>query len=178
MITNSIIWRLSIGGMKLMSPKGWGNQVDELRRSIDEAATKRLAQVGREVAQQLRNKREQRKLSQSAMATLLGTGQSRVSKMEDEDYGKLNLSSLAKAAVCLDCDLVVQIIDRRGDSPRPTDEQHLRELLTHWTSEYSAGADDFQLRLFENAGKYSAASGRRSEDNLQSGVKGSNKLRL
>lgn len=97
-----------------MVTQNFGSELREITESIDRAAATTLKKIGFSVASQLQHFREAKGLSQSDLAKLLGTGQSRISQMEDPKYGKLSLSSLAKAAVCLDCELVIEF--RSGSS--------------------------------------------------------------
>lgn len=81
--------------------------IQNIVEEIDEQSEVVLNEIGRSVAIQLKQLRESRRLSQLDLAKLLGTGQSRVSQMEDVNYGKLSISSLAKASICLNFELQV-----------------------------------------------------------------------
>lgn len=61
------------------------------------------------LADQIRNLRGER--SQKAFGALIGKPQSVVSRLEDEDYGKLTLQSLIDVAAKLDVGLLVRYVD-------------------------------------------------------------------
>jgi len=61
------------------------------------------------IASQLATVRQQRGLTQKALAKTIGTKQPGVARMERDDYGKWNLASLARSAAALDCRLKVSI---------------------------------------------------------------------
>lgn len=80
----------------------WADQ--EYRQAYMEAA------VEQGIAWQIKINREARKISQSAMAALLGTRQSAVSRLEDPEYGAHSLDTLKKIANIFDCALLVRLV--------------------------------------------------------------------
>jgi transcriptional regulator with XRE-family HTH domain len=60
------------------------------------------------LAYQVRALREQRSLSQDQLATLMGTTQSAVSRLENSDYGRVSLSTLIQVANALDVGLMAR----------------------------------------------------------------------
>ena len=63
------------------------------------------------IAWQIRINREERGMTQSALAELMGTKQSAISKLEDPEGGDVLVSTLLKAAHAFDCALVVRLVD-------------------------------------------------------------------
>ena len=61
------------------------------------------------LSQQLTRVREQRGLSQTALAEAVGTKQSGISRLESRDYGGCNIATLQKIAFALDCRLKVSL---------------------------------------------------------------------
>ena len=61
------------------------------------------------IAWQIKINRRRRKLSQKALADLLCTKQSAISRMEDPDYGSHSLETLVKVAKVFDCALMVKL---------------------------------------------------------------------
>ncbi|MCX6602248.1 MAG: XRE family transcriptional regulator [Acidobacteria bacterium] len=61
------------------------------------------------IASQLATVRQQRGLTQKALAGILGTKQPGVARMERDDYGKWNLATLTRVAAALDCRLKVSL---------------------------------------------------------------------
>lgn len=62
------------------------------------------------IAWGVRINREERGLTQSELARLMGTGQSAISKLEDPEGGDVQLSTLIKAAHAFDCALSVRFV--------------------------------------------------------------------
>ena len=112
-----------------MIPQNFGSELRVITDAIDRAASSSLKEIGGSVASQLQHFRESKGLSQSDLAKLLGTGQSRISQMEDPEYGKLSLSSLAKAAVCLDCELVVELRNASSVNSAESEVSQLARLV-------------------------------------------------
>lgn len=77
---------------------------EEYRHAYMEAA------VEQGVAWQIKINREARGISQSALAMLLGTKQSAVSRLEDPEYGAHSLDTLKKVANIFDCALLVRLV--------------------------------------------------------------------
>lgn len=84
-------------------PQEWTDA--EYRHASMEATVQNM------IAWQVRINREERGLTQAALARLMGTGQSAISKLEDADGGDVMLSTLIKAARAFDCALMVQLVD-------------------------------------------------------------------
>lgn len=76
----------------------------EYREAYMEAA------VEQGVAWQIRINRQQRGLSQKALASAIGTQQSAVSRLEDPEYGGQSLDTLMQIAKAFDCALAVKFI--------------------------------------------------------------------
>lgn len=68
------------------------------------------AAVEEGIAWQIKANRRLRKLSQAALAELIGTSQSGVSRLEDPAYGKYSLDTLTQIANAFDCALAVKFI--------------------------------------------------------------------
>jgi transcriptional regulator with XRE-family HTH domain len=62
------------------------------------------------VALQIRTLREQRRLTQSELADLMGTSQSAVARAEDPDYGKLTINTLLDVARAMNVALSVKFL--------------------------------------------------------------------
>lgn len=60
------------------------------------------------IAYQIRALREQRGWTQEDLGERIGAGQSGVARLEDPDYGRLNVSSLLKVAAACDVGLIVK----------------------------------------------------------------------
>lgn len=67
--------------------------------------------VRRGIAYQIRALRNQRNITQGELAKLVGKPQSVVSRLEDPDYGKMNLQTLLELASAFDVALQVRFID-------------------------------------------------------------------
>jgi transcriptional regulator with XRE-family HTH domain len=76
----------------------------EYRQAYMEAA------IEQGVAWQIKVNREQRQLSQKALAQRIGTRQSAISRAEDPEYGRHRLETLVKIANAFDCALQVRFI--------------------------------------------------------------------
>lgn len=63
------------------------------------------------IAWQVRVNREERGMTQKELATLMGTGQPAISKLEDPEGGDVQLSTLVKAAHAFDCALMLRFVD-------------------------------------------------------------------
>ena len=63
------------------------------------------------IAWQVRINREERGLKQAELASLMGTKQSAVSKLEDVEGGDVLVSTLIKAAHAFDCALLVRFVE-------------------------------------------------------------------
>ena len=73
------------------------------------------------VAWQTRVNREERSLTQSQLAKMMGTGQPAISKLEDPDGGDVMLSTLVKAAHAFQCALMVRFVDYEVFAERTRD---------------------------------------------------------
>lgn len=76
----------------------------EYREAYMEAA------IEQGIAWQIRINRKLRGWSQRELASILGTGQSAVSRLEDPSYGKHSLETLLKVANAFDCALTVKMV--------------------------------------------------------------------
>lgn len=72
-----------------------------------------LRGVAASISAEIKQKRKALGLGQAELAQLLETTQSRISQMEDPNYGKLSLTALAKLADAFDCTLEVSFKSRR-----------------------------------------------------------------
>jgi len=66
--------------------------------------------VNQGIAWQIKINRESRGLSQKKLASLLGTQQSAISRLEDPDYGAHSLDSLKQVARVFDCALLLKLV--------------------------------------------------------------------
>jgi transcriptional regulator with XRE-family HTH domain len=66
--------------------------------------------IKRGIAAQVRAMREDRGWTQAELGEQLGRKQPNVARLEDEDYGKYNLGTLAKVASAFDVALVVRFV--------------------------------------------------------------------
>lgn len=69
-----------------------------------------VASIEQGVAWQIKVNREVRGLSQGDLASLLGTGQSAISRLEDPTYGAYSIDTLVKIADSFDCALSVRFV--------------------------------------------------------------------
>lgn len=92
----------SDGQPKANIPSDWFDR--EYRTFFAEAA------VEQDIAWQIKANRQHRKLSQAEFATLLGTKQSAVSRLEDPEYGQHSIDTLKKVAAVFDCALQIKLI--------------------------------------------------------------------
>lgn len=76
----------------------------EYRHAYMEAA------IEQGIAWQIKFNRERRSLSQSALADMIGSHQSAISRIEDPSYGRHSLDTLVKIANAFDCALQVRLI--------------------------------------------------------------------
>jgi len=152
-----------------MASKAFGTNLHDLIKTIEDASDLRLKEIGRQVAQQLRSFRELQELSQSDLAKLLATGQSRISQMEDPDYAKLSLSSLAKAAVCLECDLIVELRKKGSIEVSPA-VSHLSRIVIDTLHENSdrlvEAITEKPSVVAEDVRQYDVPKNARQQDNI------------
>lgn len=152
-----------------MDSKSFGANLHDLVKAIEETSSLRLAEIGVQISQQLKEFRERQGLSQSDLAKLLGTGQSRVSQMEDPGYAKLSLSSLAKAAVCLDCELVVELRAKglAKDSPAGAGlSQAVLNMLDLNSTRLSEVIKEKPLVIMEDPAAYDVIDVAKQKDNV------------
>lgn len=152
-----------------MASKAFGANLQELIKTIEDASALRLTEIGRQVAEQLRFFRELHELSQSDLAKLLATGQSRISQMEDPDYAKLSLSSLAKAAVCLECDLVVELRKRGSVEVSPAVSELSRiviDALRQSSDRLVEAISEKPSVVAEDVMQYHVPNNTRQQDNI------------
>jgi len=83
----------------------------EMRRKIEDA------RLQADVAQQICDARERAGLSQQALADMVGTTQSVISRIEDADYRGHSLTTLRRVAAARGCRLRVELV--RIDEPVP-----------------------------------------------------------
>lgn len=87
----------------VITPVGW--QDVEYRRAAMESTVENM------ISWQVRVNREERGMTQEDLATLMGTRQSAISKLEDPEGGDVLVSTLVKAAHAFDCALVLRLVD-------------------------------------------------------------------
>ncbi len=86
------------------------------KKFADELADKRMrdaylaAQTRTRVAYQIRAIRTQRDWSQGDLADALDTSQSAVSRLEDRQYGSMNVKTLLDLAATFNCGLVIEFV--------------------------------------------------------------------
>lgn len=68
------------------------------------------ATVEQDIAYQIKLNREARRLTQSRLASMIGTKQSAVCRYEDPTYGAHSIPTLIKIANAFDCALSVRLI--------------------------------------------------------------------
>ena len=88
--------------VSITTPHEWSDR--EYRQAAMES------HVGNSIAWQVRINREERGLTQQALAQIIGTKQPAVSKLEDPDGGDMLLSRLVKVAHAFDCALLVKFV--------------------------------------------------------------------
>ena len=69
-----------------------------------------LLDLAAEIAETIKSQREAKGMSQSELAHILQTKQSRVSQMEDPLYARYSLSTLVKVADALECRVSVDFM--------------------------------------------------------------------
>ncbi len=90
----------------------------ELSQNFEFLSELKSKEVGAKIAFQIKAMREAANLNQGALARLLNTTQSRVSQMEDPEYGKFTLQSLYRVTEALGYELIVEI--RKPNSAVPS----------------------------------------------------------
>ena len=106
-------------------PSEWSDP--QYRRVAMEATLENL------IAWQVRINREERGMTQVHLATLMGTKQSAISKLEDPEGGDVLLSTLVKAAHAFDCALMVRLIDYELFASRTRDVRPERLFAASFT---------------------------------------------
>ena len=70
-----------------------------------------LATICAQIAEEVYDARRQRGMTQAALATLIGTSQSAIARVEDADYDGHSIKTIAKIAVALELDVAVKFHD-------------------------------------------------------------------
>jgi transcriptional regulator with XRE-family HTH domain len=129
----------------LEKKKKW--RIREYRHAYMDAA------VEQGVAWQIKINREQRNLTQTELAKIIGSKQSSISRAEDPSYGRHNLETLMKIAHVFDCALQVKFIpysqlakDSDDLSPAALYAKSYEEEAVTWKNE-TAQPKSLQQRL-------------------------------
>lgn len=96
------------------------------------------AEIDHGVAWQVRINREERGLSQAQLASMMGTGQSAVSKLEDPTSGDLRLSTLTKVAHAFKCALIVRFVSYSDFAATVSDVRPDRLLACDFESDVAS----------------------------------------
>ena len=96
-----------------MSPKTTTDAVKILRyRLKDDKELAMLVEEERKrlsLAERIRDTRKKTGLSQKELATLIGTTQSAIARLESGEYERLSISTLLKVSLALNCRLRVEL---------------------------------------------------------------------
>lgn len=92
--------------------KGLRDKMKKLRAKARASSVSIDTEFGQEVAYQVRNRRQELGMSQTALADLCGTGQSAINRLECGRGGLPTLSALFRVANALDCDLEIKLVAR------------------------------------------------------------------
>ncbi len=98
---------------------------DDLDKTLDKALKinpslkERLnkAEQAWDIAFQIINLREKRRLTQSQLAKLIDTSQSNIARLENADYGAYSLKTLEKIAKALEAKLNIVFIPQESKTP-------------------------------------------------------------
>src|SRR5580704_4129648 len=93
--------------MSLFSRK---SLLDRIRRRKESREMLVSSNLDKGIAYQIRATRDERKMSQSQLASKAGMAQNNISRLESPDYGKHTISSLKRLADALDIALVVRFV--------------------------------------------------------------------
>ena len=115
------------------------------------------ANIAHGIAHQIRAIREQRGMTQSALAKRLKTSQTIVSRLEDPSYGRLTLSSLLRVSHAFAVALLVKFVsfpkflnETADKSPRGLYADSFDESLEAVTAALDCGWRDFQPQIMSN----------------------------
>ena len=86
-------------------PDAW--QDVDYRRGVVDATVSNL------IAWQVRVNREERGMTQAGLASVMGTRQSAISRLEDTEGGDVMVSTLLKAAHAFDCALIIRFVSHQ-----------------------------------------------------------------
>ncbi|MEE9294553.1 MAG: helix-turn-helix transcriptional regulator [Phycisphaerae bacterium] len=70
-----------------------------------------LATICAKIAEEVYDARQRSGMTQAALATLIGTSQSAIARVEDADYDGHSIKTIAKIAVALELDVAVKFRD-------------------------------------------------------------------
>lgn len=102
-------------------------------KDLDFRAEYALHALGAQLAYQIRETRECLNMQQEELALVLGTGQSRISQMENPLYCKFTLQSLARVAEALNCSLEINL--KKREMPCTEMDASISDAITDcWTS--------------------------------------------
>jgi transcriptional regulator with XRE-family HTH domain len=110
---------------------------EEFEGDLDFEAEYILSEVAEKLSTAIRSWRESRGLSQQELAEKLGTQQSRVSKLEDPDYGRYTMSTLAKIAVVLKVKLEVNLVPDSSESVIMPSSKNVPNPKTYESAQYT-----------------------------------------
>ena len=77
-----------------------------------------LATICAQIAEEVYDARRRRRMTQAALAKLIGTSQSAIARVEDADYDGHSIKTIARIAVALELDVAVRF---RDDDYQPID---------------------------------------------------------
>ena len=117
------------------------------------------ANIAHGIAHQIRTMREQRGMTQSALAKRLKTTQTIVSRLEDPSYGRYTLSSLLRVTHAFDVALLVKFVsfpkflnETADKSPRGLFADSFDESLNAATAALDYGLHGVQAQILPNQG--------------------------
>lgn len=82
---------------------------EQMEESLEFRAEFALLELAESIAKQIKEARESRGLSQNDLAKAMQTKQSQISRLEDPEYARYTLLTLAKLADVLNCELNVSL---------------------------------------------------------------------
>lgn len=97
------------GNFTQATPRQWLDKRRKWRR-LEYRHAYMEASIEQGIAWQIKINREKRNLSQSALAKMMGSKQSAISRAENESYGRHRIETLVKIANAFDCALQVRFI--------------------------------------------------------------------
>lgn len=106
-----------------------------IKNDIDREVSLEAERINAKIARMIYELRQDKKLSQTKLAKLIGTTQSVISRLEDADYEGHSLSMLQRIAKAFDCEISISLVkedSRYVDKPAEVDQgliiKHLEEI--------------------------------------------------